>query len=486
MTTLLDLLDASARRHGDAARLEVAGHGVSFEELRAWSHQAAGFYAARGCRPGDRVSLFLPNGPAYVAAYLGALRAAIIVNPLNTRYRATEIRQAIEDYAPRLFVTDAAGLGIAREVLADTATQAVTCASHADLLDEPITHPAKLTADSPAGLFSTSGTTGRAKGALLSHGNFSSNIASVTSSWGWTADDTLAVALPLFHMHGLGVAFHGFLRTGCRLVVRETFDPADMLETIERTGATMHFGVPATYARLLSHCDRTGARLPPLRLYASGSAPLPPETAGRIRTMTGAVPLERYGMTETVMLMGNPLHGERVPGSVGFPFPGVEARITNPETGEILPDGREGEIEVRGPNVFRTYWNRPDATAAAFREGWFRTGDLGLRDAHGRYYLKGRASELLLVGGFNVYPREVEEVLLQHPAVAECAVTGKPHGELGQVPVAFVVTASDVDPAVLTEWCSDRLAGYKVPRDVRFIDALPRNALGKVVKSLLE
>ena len=329
------------------------------------------------------------------------------------------------------------------------------------------------------------------KGARLSHGNVLAMIASLHEAWAWTAGDALLLSLPLFHLHGLVNGLCCALAAGAELALEPRFDAARALDRLERGEATLFFGVPTMYVRLVEELARRGPRrLPRVRLFVSGSAPLAAETFAAFRAATGHEILERYGMSETGMLLGNPLAGPRLPGTVGTPLPGVELRLVDAR-GEAVAAGEEGEIEVRGPNVFVGYWRAPEKSAASFREDadgrrWFRTGDRGRVDAaSGHLTLLGRASELILSGGFNVYPREIEEVLVQIPGVREAAVVGEPHPEFGESPVAFVVADGGVGPATLDAHCRRELAAFKLPRRYVLVDALPRNAMGKIEKRRL-
>jgi malonyl-CoA/methylmalonyl-CoA synthetase len=325
---------------------------------------------------------------------------------------------------------------------------------------------------------------------MLLHRNLLSNVRAVTEAWRWTAADRLLLALPLFHTHGLMVGLHGTLYTGASVDLRRRFVASEALEALRDDAAlTMFFGVPTMYGRLLEEARRTGVKPRSLRLMVSGSAPLSAQLFGEIEAAFGQRILERYGMTETIMNTTNPYEGERRPGTVGMPYPGQEARVVDVRTRQPVGAGETGEIEVRGPHVFAGYWRNAKASAEAFdAEGWFRTGDLGLRDADGYFHITGRARELIISGGFNVYPREVEEVLATHPGVAEVAVLGLPDPDFGEQVVAVVVPASGAPrPAAqeLVDWCRDRLASFKKPRRVEFTEALPRNALGKVQKHVL-
>jgi malonyl-CoA/methylmalonyl-CoA synthetase len=350
--------------------------------------------------------------------------------------------------------------------------------------------------EDPALLVYTSGTPGRSKGAVLTHGNLAATVDGLRNAWGWRASDRLLLTLPLFHVHGLVVGLLTALASGARVELRERFRADDVARELAAGAATLFFGVPTMYVRLVEAVgalpDRpAGGALASVRLFASGSAPLAPETFEAFRELTGHRILERYGMSETGMNLSNPLDGERRPGSVGVPLPGVEARIVGPGDRDV-DEGDAGELLVRGPNVFRGYWRDPAKSAESFLPGdggsrWFRTGDLARRDpASGYFTLLGRSRELILRGGYNVYPREIEEVLEAAPGVREAAVAGRPDPEWGQVPVAWVVADPGTDPDALLAHCRERLAGFKVPAQIRFLGKLPRNALGKVQKHRLE
>jgi len=327
-------------------------------------------------------------------------------------------------------------------------------------------------AEDPAVLAYTSGTTGSPKGALLSHGNLLASVEALGLAWRWTRDDRLVLPLPLFHMHGLGVGLHGTLTAGAGVVLRPSFDPADTLDAVTAHDATLFFGVPTMWSRLVA-TGRIG-ELATLRLGVSGSAPLDPELHAGIAQGAGQHLIERYGMTETVMLTSNPYDGDRRPGTVGLPLPGVDVRLAEDSD----------EIEVRGPNVFDGYWQQPAATAASFTDGWFATGDVGAFDADGYLRIVGRRKELIISGGFNVYPREVEDVLRRHPAVTDAAVVGLPHAEWGEQVVAAVEgTAAAADLDALRDLTRAELAPYKRPKRIVVVDALPRNALGKVIRA---
>ena len=327
----------------------------------------------------------------------------------------------------------------------------------------------------PALLCYTSGTTGAPKGAVLAHGNLLASAEALRLAWRWEPDDRLVLALPLFHIHGLGVGLHGTLLAGASAVLLPRFEAGAVLDAARDHQATLFFGVPTMYARLAA--SPRAAELGRLRLCVSGSAPLPPTVFERLAERAGQRVLERYGMTETIMNVSNPYDGERRPGTVGLPLPGVELRLAG---------GDQGEVLLRGPNVFSGYWGNPAATAEAFDpDGWFRTGDLGSFDERGYLRIEGRSKELIITGGYNVHPREVEELLLEHAGVAEAAVVGTPSEEWGEQVTAFVVPADPAAPPgreELLAFAAERLAGFKRPRVVHYVEALPRNALGKVMK----
>ena len=425
---------------------------------------------AAGIRQGDRVILSAPSSVAMVAAHVGLLRMGAVVLPTNGAYQADEVAHVVTDARP-----SAAIVGDPRwePWLHGADPHLLVVGPDVDLPDGP---PVALDASAPsdAALIGyTSGTTGRPKGAVLSHGNLLASVRGLELAWRWTPDDTLVLALPLFHMHGLGVGLHGTLTVGARAVMLPEFGVDEVLDAAQVHSATMFFGVPTMYSRLVE--SPRARELARMRLCVSGSAALPAELHRRFEEVSGQVVLERYGMTETAMLVSNPHDELRRPGSVGFPLPGVEVRLM----------GDPAEIQVRGPNVFAGYWERPESNAESFDDGWFRTGDLGELDDDGYLSIVGRAKELIISGGFNVYPREVEDVVAQHQAVREAAVVGEPDDEWGEAVVAYVVADREVGNDEMKEFVGQRLAHYKRPRRTHVVAALPRNALGKVQKHRL-
>ncbi len=506
--SLLQVFLEHAQRTPERLALLFGPERYTYGEL---AHHVTAFAQAllrHGLKPGERVALFLENSPAFVIAYLGVQYAHGIVVLVNTQYRQVELDHILTDSGARACVTGAAGALelvpllpglpalqwlIPVEPLTVALPPTVSVFAFEALVAEPVEPRRSMLLPGDiniAVLGYTSGTTGRSKGAMLRQSNLLSNVKAVTQAWRWTAGDRLLLTLPLFHTHGLMVGLHGTLYTGASVDLRRRFVASEALESLRDDAAiTMFFGVPTMYGRLLEESRRTGIKPRPLRLMVSGSAPLSPQLFHDIEAEFGQRILERYGMTETIMNTTNPYEAERRPGTVGMPFPGQEARVVDVRSRTPVADGELGEIEVRGPHVFAGYWNRPEATAESFdKEGWFRTGDLGFRDTDGYFHITGRARELIISGGFNIYPREVEEVLATHPGVGEVAVLGLPDPDFGEQVVAVVVPAAGQPPPqaqALVDWCRDRLASFKKPRRVELVDALPRNALGKVQKHVL-
>ena len=497
--TLPGLLLDAASQHPERPFLTTDEGTWTYGEAARHVMAMAGVLAAKGVAPGERVALYLENGSTFVVVYLAALAAGAAVVPINSRYRSTELAHILGDAQPAMvFVqrdlegnlpTTVAGQGTTRGptvVALDGGFPGDEPALRKLALEAtPLAEPLCME-DGLAVIGYTSGTTGPSKGAMLSHANFVSNSFAVTEAWGWTEHDHLLLVLPLFHMHGLAVGLHGTLARGARVTLHRRFDAAAVIDTLMAGEVTMFFGVPTLFARLVAEAERRNVTPRPVRLLVSGSAPLAPHLLEAVEGRFGGRILERYGMTETVMNAGNPLTGERRAGTVGFPFAGVEIEIRD-DAGAVCPAGETGQIHVRGPNVFRGYWRGPAATAEAFTaDGFFRTGDLGYRDEDGYLVINGRARELVISGGFNVYPREVEEVLEQHSSVAEAAVLGLPDPDLGERVVAAIVpdgTAPSLEE--LVAFCGARLAGFKKPRALFVVDALPRNALGKIQKHVL-
>jgi malonyl-CoA/methylmalonyl-CoA synthetase len=457
---------------------------LTFGDVDARADATARLLAARGFAAGDRLAFFLPNRVELLDLFLACVRLGVIAVPMNALYKEREVAHLVEDSAPKVVVTtaDRAPYLPAGTPWWDVETLAAEAAAHAVAGARLV---APIDGQAVAALVYTSGTTGRAKGAMLTRDNFAANAAALTTCWQITAADRYLAVLPLFHVHGLGNGVHCWLASGCRMRLEERFDAARAAGVLRAFRPTLVFGVPAVYVRLLELDDATARAVgADARLFVSGSAPLPAHVHAAFEAKYGHRILERYGMSETLMTIGNPYAGERRAGSVGFPFPGTAVRVLDADRAPV-PDGTTGELYVKGPTVCAGYWNRPDATAAAFADGWFRTGDLGERSADGYYTLRGRGTDLIISSGFNVYPREIEDVLLELPGVREAVVVGAPHPRKGEVPLAYVVAADPFDPEALRAACAASLASFKVPVGVVRLDALPRTALGKVQKHLL-
>ena len=467
------------------------GRRYSYGDLLLRSGAYAAALVALGVKPGDRVAAQVEKSAEVVFLYLGAVRAGAVFLPLNTAYTPAEIGYFLGDAEPAVFVCDPArqaALGpvtqdVPHVLTLDAAGQG-SAAEAADRETEAFADVERGPEDLAAILY-TSGTTGRSKGAMLSHDNLASNARTLVDCWRFTADDVLIHALPVFHTHGLFVATNTVLASGGTMLFLPRLDPKLILALMERATAMM--GVPTFYTRLLKEpgLDREAAAR--MRLFVSGSAPLLAETHREWQARTGHAILERYGMTETNMSTSNPYEGDRVAGTVGFPLPGVSLRVVDPESGAALPTDEVGMIEVRGPNVFEGYWRMPEKTAAEFKaDGFFITGDLGKVDSRGYVHIVGRGKDLIITGGFNVYPKEVETEIDALPGIVESAVIGLPHADFGEGVTAVVVAGEGApDEAAVLAHLEGRLAKFKLPKRVLFAAELPRNAMGKVQKNVL-
>ncbi|HEX6859200.1 MAG TPA: malonyl-CoA synthase [Caulobacteraceae bacterium] len=466
---LFDILTANAVPH--APFLERPDRSVdTYADLMARTARLAHALVARGVKVGDRIAVQVEKSPENLYLYLAAVRAGAVFLPLNTAYTQAEVDYFVADAEPALLVRDDT-LGELVEEARGLSPEFATAAREPDDL---------------AAICYTSGTTGRSKGAMLTHANLASNAATLTKLWRFTADDVLIHALPIYHVHGLFVATNVVLSAGASMIFRPKFDAAEVLGLFDRATALM--GVPTFYTRLLAQAGLTKEAAANMRLFISGSAPLLAETHREWEERTATAILERYGMTETGMNTSNPYDGDRVAGTVGFPLPDVALRIADPDTGAILPTGEIGMIEVRGPNVFAGYWRMPEKTAAEFRpDGFFITGDLGKIDERGYVHIIGRGKDLIISGGLNVYPREVEAEIDAIDGVVESAVVGLPHPDLGEAVTAVIAVGpgSSLTEAKVLDALTDRLARYKQPKRVVFVEDLPRNAMGKVQKAAL-
>ncbi|XWN29364.1 MAG: malonyl-CoA synthase [Devosia sp.] len=482
-------------------RSAVCAHLPSGESLtygaleRAAARYAASFIAA-GVRPGDRVAVQVNKSLGALFAYLGAVRAGAVLLPMNTAYAHGEVAYLIGDAEPAVFVCDPSRVeelgGVAREVGAKVLTMdgggAGDLAADADARADDTATVARA-GDDLAAILYTSGTTGRPKGAMLTHDNLYSNTRTLVDAWRFTADDVLIHALPIFHTHGLFVATHCVLLTGGAMHFQPKFDAPTVIDLMPKSTAMM--GVPTFYTRLLAE-EGLAQAAEGMRLFISGSAPLLAETHQAFQARTGHAILERYGMTETTMITSNPYEGPRRPGTVGRPLKGVEVRITDPEAVDgavqLCPANTVGMVEVRGPNVFKGYWRMPQKTAEEKRpDGYFITGDLGMMDDDGVLHIVGRGKDLIISGGFNIYPKEVETVIDALAGVEESAVIGVPHPDFGEGVVAVVVpqNGATLTGEAVIDGIKGELARFKQPKHVAIVDALPRNAMGKVQKNVL-
>ena len=483
-----------------APALEWGSARVDYATLEQWVGAWSAALAAAGMGTGSRVLLALDKGPAWVAAHLGLLRLGAVSVPVNTAATVSELAGTVALVRPELALCDAP-----RRAALEQAVPRAGVACRLSEVDIGRGSPPPLAAAIPrtpglatpppgtgahdlAALLTTSGTTGRPKAVMLSHRNLAAGVDSVTQAWAIDATDRLLHVLPLFHVHGLFVALHGALARGACVLLEPRFDADAVWQALARRGVTVFMGVPTMYHRLIERAPDPVPTLDGLRLFTCGSAPLPAERLDAFERLCGHRILERYGLTEAGMVSGNPLVGERRAGTVGHDLPDVRTRLMDPRSGAPVEEGREGEVQVRGPAVFPGYLDRPDATREAFTaDGWLRTGDLGRRDPAGALVICGRIKELVISGGYNVHPAEVEAVLASHPAVSEAGVCGLPDDDLGERVAAAVVWSTREPPPFdeLLAFCRERLAPYKCPRVLVALEALPRNAMGKLTRAPL-
>lgn len=474
--------------------VEPQGGNFTYQNMFERSAKYANALVDLGVKPGERVATCVEKSVEALMLYLGCLRIGAVYLPLNAGYTNSEIEYFVSDANPTVLVCVPETHGSIAEIAAAHGVKSVKTldgaglGSLADLANDASGEFVDIarSGDDLAAILYTSGTTGRSKGAMITHRNLSSNASTLVDYWGYTGDDILLHALPIFHVHGLFVATNTTLICGASMIFLKSFDLDEVLAQIPRS--TVLMGVPTFYVRLLSSADLTKELVRNMRLFISGSAPLSPETHKEFETRTGHQILERYGMTETNMITSNPNHGERRAGTVGFPLPGIEIRIMDPETGSELEDGDIGSIEVRGPNVFKGYWHMPDKTATEFRShGFFVSGDLGYIDENGYLNIVGRDKDLIITGGYNVYPAEIENALDAFPEIAESAVIGLPHNDFGEGVTAIVVLKKDseLDANFARRNLSVQLAKYKIPKRLIFMECLPRNKMGKVQKAQL-
>lgn len=480
----------------DTSRLFLeteTGRRYSYRDLDEISARLARWLLDQGMRAGDRVAVQVEKSAEAYFLYLATLRAGLVYLPLNTAYQAKEMEYFLGDAAPRLVVCRPDSAGRLEELVkgkAQIETLDEQCGGSLIMKAESVGAQEFATvqrsASNLAVILYTSGTTGRSKGAMITHGNLAANAEALAQAWGFTADDVLLHALPLFHIHGLFLSSHCALMSGAAMLFVNKFDPKKILSLLPR--ATVFMGVPTYYTRLLAEPTFDGQACKNIRLFVSGSAPLLTETFNEFRERTGQTILERYGMTETGVNTSNPLHGERRAGTVGMALPGNEIRVVN-DGNQPVTVGEIGHIQARGANVFPGYWQMPEKTAEEFTtDGFFKTGDMGQFDADGYLSIVGRSKDMVISGGYNVYPKEIESILDALPGVVESAIIGVPHRDFGEAVTAMIVrdgSGNTPDEAVIIAQLKSELANYKVPKRVFFVDELPRNTMGKVQKNVL-
>jgi malonyl-CoA/methylmalonyl-CoA synthetase len=486
--TLVELFKQARPENVDTPLLTLEdGSVLAYRDADKKSAQLANLLIAEGVQIGDRVAVQIEKSPTAIWTYLACLRAGAVLLPMNPGYTPDEVSYLLGDATPKVVIADP------EAPAATLAAHPFTCAAdESGTLDDATRTLSSHFEDRPVGpddpaiLCYTSGTTGRPKGAPLSQHNLSSNAEALIATWGFSDEDVLIHILPLFHVHGLVVGLNCVFGAGAQMRYFSRFVPQLVIDTFAES--TVMMGVPTHYHRLLAEDRLNEASCAPMRLFISGSAPLLAPVFNEFSRRTGKPILERYGMTETAMICSNPLDGERRAGTVGFPLPGVEVRVADETTDEPLEAGRIGAIQVRGPNVFAGYLGRPELNATEFcKDGYFRTGDLGAFDDDGYLSILGRSKDLVISGGLNVYPKEVEDVLDNLPGVEESAVVGIADPDFGEAVVAAVVAQPDaaLEPATLRDQARERLAAYKVPKHVVIVEQLPRNTMGKVEKSRL-
>ncbi|MFR9804041.1 long-chain-fatty-acid--CoA ligase [Pseudonocardia sp. RS010] len=491
MTNLAANLVATAREHGDRPAVKLDEYVLTYRQLHEAAAAVAGDLAERGITPGDRVGLVLPNVPAYPVLFYGALLAGAVVVPMNPLLKAREVEYYLRDSGMSLvYGWDGAG-----DVVPEAAKAVgipgivVPATGPTGLGGTPAPEPVERADDDTAVILYTSGTTGQPKGAELTHHNLDSNArTTVETLIEITSDDVIMGCLPLFHVFGLTCGLNAAVAAGATLTLIPRFDPSKALQVVARDKVTVFEGVPTMYAAMLHSPDAEGADMASLRTCITGGSAMPVEVLKAFEKQFGCEIFEGYGLSETAPVASFNQPGRpRKPGTIGFPVRGCEMRVVD-DGGRDVPDGQPGEIAIRGENVMKGYWNRPEATEAAIPDGWFRSGDIATRDADGYYTIVDRKKDLIIRGGYNVYPREVEETLYEHPAVAEAAVVGIKHAELGEEIGAAVALkpGAEADPEELKNFVRDRLAAYKYPRAVWLVDALPKGPTGKILRREVE
>ncbi|OQW52623.1 malonate--CoA ligase [Candidatus Raskinella chloraquaticus] len=494
MDNLFSLIRDRMPSHDRAFMTLASGKVYTYRDLLAESGRLANTLVTLGVKPGDRVAVQIDKSPEAVFLYVACLRAGAAFLPLNTAYTLAELDYFVGDAEPAVIVcrpqihAEVAALGARHKVLVcetlggdGKGTLIDKAAGAGSAFDDVVREP-----DDLAAILYTSGTTGRSKGAMLTHRNLSSNALTLVETWRFTADDVLLHALPIFHTHGLFVAINCVLMSGASMLFLPRFDGDEVMALLAKANVMM--GVPTFYVRLLQHAGLTPEATRHMRLFVSGSAPLLAETHDAWRQRTGHAILERYGMTETGMITSNPYVGDRIAGTVGFPLTDIDVRVADDKSATVLGQGEVGVLEVRGPNVFSGYWRMPEKTKAEFRDdGFFITGDVGKIDARGYIHIVGRAKDLVISGGYNVYPKEIESEIDGLEGILESAVIGIPHPDFGEGVTAVCVRkpGATISADTIIQVLGKTLAKYKLPKHIEFVDELPRNAMGKVLKGEL-
>ena len=495
--TLSKALEEAFERFSNSIAIQFGGDCFSYGDLNRASGGVAKGLISRGLECGDRVAIRLGKGMAMVLLYLGCLRSGIIPLPINPVYTDDELRYFLSDSGARLLIAEEGSQPLIEPI--QRAVSSVEKVMYAEpsgrrwaergVTVQPFVSPFAAQPDDGAIMFYTSGTTGPPKGCIMSQKSCVINLQRIIEAWGITREDRLMHVLPLNHGHGLYVALTGCLLAGCFILLKDAFDAEEVLKEIDEYQLSLFMGVPTHYHRFLKVGGASRFSLSSTRLFVSGSAPLPEEVFKAFEQRFGHTILERYGMTEIGIHLTNPLNGRRLAGKVGLPLPGTEARIADISTGQILEQGEVGELVVRGPNVFSGYWKKPEETEKSFStDRWFKTGDLAKVDESGYFSIVGRIKDLIISGGLNISPLEVEKALNTHRSILESAVIGVPDSDFGERVVAYIVLKERCKPPSLKEIqdkCREHLAGYKKPKDICFVDQLPRNTLGKVLKKEL-
>ncbi|MEK6949965.1 MAG: long-chain-fatty-acid--CoA ligase [Nanoarchaeota archaeon] len=493
--TLVSSFSKTFQNYANKAAIEFNGRKATFGAINRNANKVANALGNISVNKHDRVALFLANNLELIYFFTGTLKNGSIAVPMNAYFKEEEAKYMLNDSGAKVILTDKERLPIIKNILPELKElkHIVTVDSNEFIdFNEFIKNAndnepnADINDEDGSIMFYTSGTTGKCKGALLSHKNMESDLEALKQTWHLTDKDKLLLTLPLYHIHGLGVALCGSFYNGCSFVLRKKFDPEEVLKLIQEKKTTLFMGVPTMYIKILEVKNKEKYDISSMRLFISGSAPLSAETFKEFKETFGHEVLERAGMSETNMNFSNPYHGKRKPGTVGLPLPCVQVKIADKNFNEV-PQGKEGEILLKGLNVFKGYWNDEEKTKESFHDGWFITGDIGKIDEDGYVTFLGRSKDLIISGGLNIYPAEVEEVINSHPLVLESAVISVPDKYFGEAVKAFVVLRDSIKVSEkgIINYCKQKIASYKKPKYVEFIDTLPRNGMGKVQRNVL-